>query len=315
MKSTTSFAPKSLTASEYVLGLFAPFDNVAILVRNRRLAHTLQRITKAELIAAHEFQSVLLEPNQAGAEIFIGMNPIKDGAYSRTKQSLKEIRHVYLDLDRNGDQTLHVIRNSLEIPTPNFVLHTSPGKHQVVWRIEGLSLEQAEALLHRMASHFGGDLAATDATRVLRLPGFANRKLSQEFLVQVVHETDKIYSIRDFNIPDESPEAPRHLVESHEAYRPSGHRSQSERDWAYAKRSLTRGDDPEIVVQRIADFRTDDKPDPNYYARLTVSKAKASLEQVPTHMESEEEGFHEDQFCNRAGNPHAFRWRNKSVDR
>jgi len=44
-----------------VLALFAPSDNVAILVRHRHLGHTLQRVTKAELIAAPEFQSVLLE--------------------------------------------------------------------------------------------------------------------------------------------------------------------------------------------------------------------------------------------------------------
>jgi len=280
MTSAASFTRKSLTASEYILALFAPTDNVAILVRNRRLGQTLQRITKAELIAAPELQSVLLEQNQAGADIFVGMNPIKDGAYGRTKQSLKEIRHIYLDLDQNGDQVLKVLRTSLETPPPNFVLNTSPGKHQVVWRIEGLTLEQAEALLHGMASHLGGDLAATDATRVLRLPGFANRKLSHEFVVQVIQETDKIYSVRHFNIPEELPEAPRHLGDGHGTHRPFGHRSQSERDWAYAKRALARGDNPETVIQRIADFRADDKPDPSYYARLTVTKAQDTLKQA-----------------------------------
>jgi len=55
------------------------------------------------------------------------MNPITDGAYNRTKQSLKEIRHVYLDIDRDGDQAIEVIRSSLDIPTRNFVLNTSPG--------------------------------------------------------------------------------------------------------------------------------------------------------------------------------------------
>jgi len=279
MTFVVSFTPKSLTSSEYVLALFAPSDSVAILVRHRRLGHTLQRITKAELIATPEFQNVLLEQNQAGADIFIGMNPIKDGAYSRTKQSLKEIRHVYLDLDRNGDQALQVIRSSTEVPQPSFVLNTSPGKHQVVWRIQRLTLERAEALLHTMANHLGGDLAATDATRVLRLPGFANRKLQQEFVVKVVQESDQVCSVRDFNIPEDSLEAPRHFGDGHGTHRSFGHRSQSERDWAYAKRALARGDNPETVVQRIADYRADDKPDPNYYARLTVTKAQDTLKQ------------------------------------
>jgi len=52
---------------------------------------------------------------------------------------------------------------------------------------------------------------------------------------------------------------------------------QSEHDWAYAKRALARGDDPELIIQRIADYRSEDKADPNYYARHTVAKAQAQL--------------------------------------
>src|SRR6185312_12085844 len=53
--------------------------------------------------------------------------------------------------------------------------------------------------------------------------------------------------------------------------------TQSERDWAYAKRALARGDDPEEIVRRIADYRADEKHDPQYYARHTVTKAQEEL--------------------------------------
>jgi hypothetical protein len=36
--------------------------------------------------------------------------------------------------------------------------------------------------------------------------------------------------------------------------------------------------DPEEIVRRIADYRSDHKADPHYYARHTVSKAKAQVE-------------------------------------
>jgi hypothetical protein len=52
---------------------------------------------------------------------------------------------------------------------------------------------------------------------------------------------------------------------------------QSEPDWAYAKRALARGDNPDEIMRRIADYRADDKADPVYYARLTVIKAQLSL--------------------------------------
>ena len=184
MSTDTAFTPRSLTASEYVRELFEPADNAAILVRNRSTGHTVQRIARAETIASPDFQTWLANQNASGSDVFMGMNPIKDGAHSRTKGNIKNIRHVYLDLDRKGDESLEAIRNSPSVPAPNFVLDTSPGKHQVVWKVSGFSQDEAESLLHSLANQFGGDLAATDSTRVLRLPGFANRKLPEEFIVQ-----------------------------------------------------------------------------------------------------------------------------------
>src|ERR1700678_4180641 len=283
MRPDTPFTPRALPASEYVRALFRPGDNAAILVRNRSTGHTVQRIAKAETIASPSFQTWLENQNAGGSDVFVGMNPIKDGAYNRTKENIKNIRHVYLDLDRNGGASIEAIRNSPSVPAPNFVLDTSPGKHQVVWKVSGFSQDEAESLLHSLANQFGGDLAATDSTRVLRVPGFANRKHNEQFLVRAVQETDQTYHPRDFAAYDDSPDAPRHVEGEHGPERriPSGHRSQSEADWAYAKRALTRGDNPEDVIRRIADFRADDKYSPESYARRTVTKARAELNLEP----------------------------------
>jgi hypothetical protein len=279
MSIDTAFRPQSLTASEYVRKLFEPTDNAAILVRNRGTGKTIQRITKAETIASPEFQAWLAARSAAGSDVYVGMNPIKEGAYSRTKENIRNIRHVYLDLDKKGDESLEAIRNSIEVPPPNFVLDTSPGKHQVVWKVSGFSQDEAESLLHNLANQFAGDLAATDSTRVLRLPGFANRKLPEEFIVQARQESDAVYTRRDFTIDENSPEAPRSFDHYRQRERTvsSDHKSQSESDWAYAKRALARGDDPELVIRRIADYRSEDKADPDYYARHTVVKAQAEL--------------------------------------
>jgi hypothetical protein len=293
MSIDTAFRPRSLTASEYVRELFEPTDNAAILLRDRGTGKTLQRITKAETIANPEFQAWLAARNAAGSDVYVGMNPIKEAAYSRTKENIKDIRHVYLDLDRNGDEALEAIRNSTEVPPPNYVLNTSPGKHQVVWKVSGFSQDEAESLLRNLANQFAGDLAATDSTRVLRLPGFANRKLPEEFIVQARQESITTHTPRDFAIHEGSPEAPRQLSDDQERPRsvPNDHKSQSEQDWAYAKRALARGDDPELVVQRIADFRSEDKPNPLYYARLTVAKARVSLNRAPERAETEARGI------------------------
>jgi hypothetical protein len=281
MSDESIFEPGPLSASEYVLALHEPADNVAVLLRNRARGQTLQRIASAETIASPEFQRWLAEQNRSGSDIFIGMNPLKDLASSRTKDNIKQVRHVYLDLDEDAKTALAMLRDSLDAPPPNFVLDTSPSKHQVVWKIEGVHLQDAEPLLHSLANQFGGDSAATDATRVLRMPGFVNRKYANEleFVVQAHHESNRIYSLRDFTV-EESPDSPFHIEDAHTTKRtiPRGHRSQSEADWAFAKRALARGNDPEEIVRKIANYRASDKYDPLYYARLTVHKAQAEVD-------------------------------------
>jgi hypothetical protein len=290
MNGSSSFAPRFLTAPEYVFALHEPSDHAAVLVRNRMRQQTTQRILPAETIASAPFQSWLHQQNESGADIFIGMNPVREGSRSRTKEQIREVRHTYLDLDEEAGASLQAIRTSGDVPPPNFVLDTSPGKHQVVWRVEGLDRDQAETLLRALASQYGGDPAATDISRLLRLPGFTNRKYNEAFVVRVHHETDALYHGQDFQVQEDSPESPRHLGDSQKSSRtiPTGHRSQSEADWAYAKRALARGDNTEQIIQRIADYRADDKADPWYYARLTVIKAQLSyLRQSPTGISNE----------------------------
>ena len=285
MSGISSFTPRFLTAPEYVFALHAPSDQVAVLVRNRTRHQTTQRILAAEAVASAPFQSWLHEQNQSGADIFIGMNPVREGSRNRRKEQIREVRHAYLDLDEEAGASLQAIRTSGDVPHPNFVLDTSPGKHQVVWRVEGFDTTQAESLLRALASQFGGDPAATDISRLFRFPGFANRKYNEAFVVLVHHEADAVYHQQDFHIHEDSPESPKDFTESLGGARrmPTGHRSQSEADWAYAKRALARGDDPQIIIQRIADYRADDKADPAYYARLTVIKAQRSLISPEAH--------------------------------
>jgi hypothetical protein len=273
---TAPFVP---SASEYILDNFEPTDRIAMLVLNRDFGETIQRITSAQKAASPEFQAWLRYKNANGSDIYIGMNPLKKDASTRTKEEIESIRHVYLDLDHGGPEALESIENSSVVPKPNYVLESSLEKHQVVWKVQGMNLEEAEGLLHAMAHEFGGDPAATDATRVLRVPGFANKKYETDFYVQARRESTDTYHIRDFKLHIDSQDSPRHNYDNR-AKRESSPRtnlSQSEHDWAFAKRALARGDDPEEVIRQIAQHRADDKTDPQYYARLTVTKALADL--------------------------------------
>jgi hypothetical protein len=279
MTPTEKPGPSTLSASEYILDNFAPTDRIAMLVLNRDFGETIQRITSAQKTASPEFQAWLRYKNANGSDIYIGMNPLKKDASTRTKEDIESIRHVYLDLDHGRSEALEAIENCNVVPKPNYVLNSSPEKHQIVWTVEGMNLEEAEGLLHAMAREFGGDPAATDATRVLRVPGFANKKYDTDFYVEVRRESTETYRLRDFKLHIDSQDSPRHNY-NNRANRespPRTHLSQSEHDWAFAKRALVRGDDPQEIVRLIADYRSEDKADPHYYAHHTVAKAQAQL--------------------------------------
>lgn len=268
--------PKTVSATEYIQENFRPSDRVAILLHNR--AHTVQRIVTAARIAEPSFGEWLHDKNDKELyDVYVGMNALKPGARTRTKEDIHTVRHLYLDLDHDGPAALARIRESELMPGANYTINTSPGKYQLVWKVENVSPEQAEALLRVMARTFGGDPAATDSTRVLRIPGFKNRKYETEFLVRAEKHTDRVYHPMDFPLgtdPTQSDLAPRRPAAPPRLSEPRP-LTQSEYDWAYAKRALSRGDDPEEIAHRIADYRADDKHDPLYYARLTVSKAQA----------------------------------------
>jgi RepB DNA-primase N-terminal domain len=271
--------PPLPSASEYILDNFKPTDRIAVLLLNRQLRETTQRITTAQKASSPEFQAWLRYKNANGADIYVGMNALQYHASTRTKDDIEKISHVYLDLDHGGTASLEALENSDLVPRPNYVLNTSPEKFQVVWKVEGMTIGEAEALNHAMVREFDGDPAATDSTRVLRLPGFANKKYEADFYVQARTESTQTYHLRDFKLQIDSQEAPRHHEEvARRQSAPSSTLSQSEHDWAYAKRALARGDDPEAIIRQIAEYRGDEKH--GNYARLTVEKAQLELQRT-----------------------------------
>src|ERR1051326_6083371 len=260
-----------VSATDYILENFEPSDRIALLVRSRTSGQTIQRITTAKNASSQEFQKWLKHKN-LDCDVYIGMNALRPDAQSRTKEDIATIRHLYLDIDRDGPLALASIDHSGLVPRPNFLLETSPDKYQVIWKVERITQDQAELLQRAMVREFGGDPAAIDSTRVLRLPEFANRKYETQYVVKAHRRATETYHVEDFKLRPDShggggenrPREPR------TANSPSGI-SQSERDWAFAKRALARGDNPEEIIRRIADYRGDEKH--SNYARHTVERA------------------------------------------
>jgi hypothetical protein len=85
------------------------------------------------------------------------------------------------------------------------ILATSPNKYQVLWRVENFDFESQETTLKQLAIAFGGNPACTDCNRVLRTPGFLNRKYTSPHEVSVQYPSASVWTPADFRLADAQP--------------------------------------------------------------------------------------------------------------
>jgi len=272
-----------MTAPDYIRASFDPSDRLVVVVQNQRRREIVERITTALRIASPPFQDWLRYKNDRdGCDIYVGMNPLKPEADNRANGDIQVFKHLFIDLDQKSSRSLQAFEWSNLVPPPSYVLNTSPDRFQLIWRVEGITCERGEALLHALARHFDVSPAESDSSSILRLPGYANKNCEKDFQVAVHAYTECVYHPRDFRLrmePVDSgllrPQASREHSVASVSHEPS----QFERDCAYAKHALARGFPSDEVVRDIAEFRAHDHPQAEDYAQRTVSKAQAELNQ------------------------------------
>ena len=189
-------------AKEFLIRCFAPGSTIALLLRTESPAKTQQRVVTLEQALAPRYLGWIAHENHAGANVYVAANPLRPGSRKRTKESIDSIRHVYLDIDADGEARLAALRASDEVPPASAILSTSPGKYQVFWRVEGFDFEEQEIALKQLAIAFGGDPACTDCNRVLRIPGFLNQKYSPAHPVSVEYGDDRVWKPADFHLEE-----------------------------------------------------------------------------------------------------------------
>jgi hypothetical protein len=265
-------------AAKYIRDNFEPSDRLAVVLLNKQTGRVTQRIASADRIASPAFQSWLRHMNAQKHEIYVSMNTLREGATGRTKADVQAVRHVYLDFDENGSEAVDRLLSRTDLPQPSSRVSTSPGKWQVAWKVEGFVAEQAETFQRWLARDTGADPAATDCARVMRLPGFYNHKYETPHFVSVEAVDESVHRPEDFPEPERQPEGIAAHASGARRGSAGGGLSQSERDWAFAKRALARGESQESVITAIALLREYEKHNPQYYAEVTVRKAAQALE-------------------------------------
>ena len=263
------------TAADFLSRCFAVGDTIAFLLRRDNAERPTQRIVRLEQALAPTYLRWLAHENHGGSNVYVAANPLRAGSRKRTKESVASVRHLYIDIDTDGDARLATLRASDAAPTPSAILSTSPGKYQVLWRVDGFDFSRQEQTLKLLAVAFGGDPACTDCNRVLRLPGFLNRKYDPAHRVTVQYPCDSVWTPTDFRLDSGVVDA---MLFDHAIppRKQPGKHSNSESDWAWVSHELAHGKDPVKLTRELASRRSD-KPNPLYYAQRTVDVASARL--------------------------------------
>src|SRR3984885_6634979 len=247
-------------AQEFLTRCFAPEETIALLLRSEATTKVRQRIVTVEQAIAPRYLGWLAHENTNGVNIYVAANPLRPGSRKRTKESIASVRHIYIDVDTEGEARIAAVQSSDLVPAPNVILSTSPGKYQALWRVDGFDLVSQEDTLKHLAIAFGGDPACTDCNRVLRVPGFLNRKYDPAHLVSAEYFGVSVRKPNDFRLPT----VPLGLALSarlHLTTKRPGKHSTSESDWAWVLQELNDGRDATKLTRELASRRSD-KPNP-----------------------------------------------------
>ena len=270
----------------YVRAFYEPGEHFALLAVGRvpGFETVKQRIVTAGAFVEGGYQGWLRHLNARGFDLFVSVNPIAPARGQREKSDVVAVRRLQLDLDRSGASSLARVLEDVgggRLPQPAAVIRSSHHNYQVLWHTApGWSVEEAEDVMRRLAARYGGDPAVAEVARVMRLPGFRNRKPGRGHA---------LVSWTDYEGPPVAQDAFDHLPElpneapapaTSRAPRPAGEVSQSERDWAFVRGELRKGAAEEELVAVLAERRSGDKWKPADYARRTVRKAVESLQDI-----------------------------------
>jgi hypothetical protein len=191
----------------YVKAIFRPGDTLCFvgIVHNpnkseERVANDFVSFERA---ISREYFEHLHEQNEVGS-IYVATNTFPasliGSTTGRTQENVLDVRALQADVDYNGEATLDAIKSSTSLPQPSIVVESSPGKFQGIWLVDSISKADAKPLMQAIASEFHTDSAVAEVARVMRVPGFVNRKYESSPIAHTLVQTNTRYRREHFKV-------------------------------------------------------------------------------------------------------------------
>jgi hypothetical protein len=188
---------------QFLRAAYEPDDWVAVFLKSYETGWTAQRVGPLSLVSDPRFQAWLrAEQATRHANVYISVNPVRPGQRSRIRMAIRAIRHLFLEADQDAASVLAAIDARPDLPPVSYVLHSSPNRAHVFWRVSGFTVDRAEALQKQLAQDLGTDPAATPCTQTTRWVGFINHKHRPGHLVTIEYRClTRVYTPADFPAP------------------------------------------------------------------------------------------------------------------
>jgi len=143
---------------------YEPADWIAVFLKTYRTGETTQRVMSVSEATSPRFQSWLRQRNANSWNVYVSVNAVRPGR-SRSRRAISNIRHVFLEEDVDGPGLLASLTTRPDLPPPSYVLHSSPGRVHVFWRVQGFDADAVETMQKRLAKELRSDTAATSCAR------------------------------------------------------------------------------------------------------------------------------------------------------
>jgi len=188
------------------LQTYHPDDWIALFLKSYASGRIGQRVLPVRLATTGRIQEWLHRENASGMNLYVSVNAVAPQQTSRHRAAIRTIRHVFVDVDHRGEHVLEAISRRHDVPQPSYVLHTSPQRVHLLWRVTRFSSDASEALQRHLARELHADTAATSCAQLTRLPGFLNHKYATPCVVAIDdRHAHHVYEPGDFPRPPASP--------------------------------------------------------------------------------------------------------------
>ena len=112
-------SPEVHPAMEYLTKMYERTDRLAIIrIQGKAVQQTIHSVRE---IAQDDFIRSLVKDNEAGFNVYHSMNALRPLATGRTKEDIGAVRTLYIEVDKNTEQILDVIRESTLVPSPSAI--------------------------------------------------------------------------------------------------------------------------------------------------------------------------------------------------